>query len=106
MATFYLLPPRPVLDDSLARFVGTWLPDLPASAAGFDLAGVLDAAVARRADAYLVFREDLPDGVDADQALRDGFGADWGDTVVEMRLGGRPGEVISRLWHVGDVFAA
>jgi hypothetical protein len=28
MATFYLLPPRPILEESFGRFLSTWLPGL------------------------------------------------------------------------------
>ena len=42
-------------------------------------------------DAYLVFRDDLPDGERVARALADGYGAEDDDEVVEVRLGGRHG---------------
>jgi hypothetical protein len=44
-----------------------------------------------------VFREELPDGTTPADALRDGFGAEPGDEVVEVRVGG-----VVRHWRVGD----
>jgi hypothetical protein len=34
------------------------------------------------------------------QALVNGFGAEVGDEVIEVRPGGRPGEIIARRWRV------
>ena len=95
MATFYLLPPRPLVEDTLAQSAGTFLPGLPPTG-GPELTAALESAVGRRPDVFLVFREELPDGVTAD-ALRDGFGAEAGDEVVEVRAGG-----VVRHWRIGD----
>ena len=48
---------------------------------------VLSGLAAEKPDAFVVHREDLPAGSDVFQALRDGFGAEPGDDVVEVRLG-------------------
>jgi hypothetical protein len=37
---------------------------------------------------FVVFREELPEGVEVNQALRSEFGAEPGDAVVERASGG------------------
>jgi hypothetical protein len=91
MADFYLLPPRPAVGEELARLVRPYLPGVPVTAdecARF-LGQLVEAA---GAGAELVHREDLPDGVDATEALRDGFGAEDGDRLIQVSLGARPSE--------------
>lgn len=83
MATFYVLPPRAVLDDALAGALGRLLPGLPLPAGLWDrLADRLTPA-----DVYLVPRDDLP----ADEAAADALAAGWGaaptDRVVEVVSG-------------------
>lgn len=82
MATFYLLPPRPLLEEALPRLL-----DLPFAPVvlGPELAEALRAGLTY-GEVFAVFREELPDGAGADEALRDGFGAEAGDEVVELRL--------------------
>ena len=96
MATFYLLPPRSVLGDSLLEGVERLLP-------GFDLGmaarrrlteAFLDA-LEPRGEVYLVFRDDLPAGASSEQSLIDGYGAEAGDEVIEVR----PGSA-SRRWRI------
>jgi len=55
---------------------------------------------AARADVHVVYREELPDGEDAGRALADGFGAEPGDDVIELRVADRPGELAVRRWRV------
>jgi hypothetical protein len=105
MALFYLLPPRPFLGERVAGFLQTFLPGLDWDGARRpELAEVFtDALSARRpggADVYVVYREDLPAGEAPARALVDGFGAEAGDEVVEVRPGPRPGEVLTRRWRV------
>lgn len=89
MATFYVLPPRACLDDALAAFLGKLLPGLPVPA------DVWDRLAERIAPpgVYLVSRDDLPDATPLPAVLADGFGAEPGDRVVEVALGGA-----SRRW--------
>ncbi len=58
------------------------------------------ATTASLPDVYVVFREDLPEGEPTHRALADGFGAETGDEVVEVKPGGRPGELVARRWAV------
>src|SRR5437016_1068123 len=99
MATFFLLPPRPLLEDSFMRLVSDWLPGLPVAGAGIELADALQATISRQAGVYLIFREELPEGVEAADALRDLFGAESGDDIIELRSMGPPGSVAPRRWR-------
>lgn len=102
MATFYLLPPRPYLGDRFAGFLQAFFPGLDwAVGERTQLADVFGAALVGRSDIYLVFREDLPQGESPSRALVDGFGAEAGDEVVEVRPGPAPGEVVASRWRVG-----
>ena len=101
MSTFYLLPPRPLLGDHFARFLQTFLPGLDWDAARrAELADILGEAALDRAGVYVVFREDLPPGETVGRALADGFGAEAGDEVVEIRPGGHAGDLTARRWRL------
>jgi hypothetical protein len=100
MSIFYLMPPRPLLGDRFAAFLQTFFPGLDwDSSQRLDLADVLSEAAGRN-DIYVVFRDDLPRDEPLGNALVHGFGAEAGDEVVEVRPGGRPGEMIARRWRV------
>lgn len=102
MSTFYLLPPRPVLGRCVADALIAAIPGLDwTSRESIDLADLFSAALARRPDAYVVYREELPEGEEPGQALIHGFGANVGDDVVELRAGIKLGEVRARRWRVG-----
>ncbi|MFO0845399.1 MAG: hypothetical protein U0797_23950 [Gemmataceae bacterium] len=97
MATFYLLPARALLGDHVADALGAVVPgvDWPASARR-RLGELLVETLEQRPEVFLVFREDLPPGAGAESALVDGYGAEAGDEVVEVRPG-----LSSRRWRVG-----
>ena len=101
MSTFYLLPPRPYLGDCVAHLLRPLLPGVawdPARRG--DLAEVVETALSRQGDVFVVYREDLPAGEVLDRALADGYGAQSGDEVVEVRPGVRPGELTARRWRL------
>jgi hypothetical protein len=105
VSVFYLLPPRPLLGDCFADFLHAFFPGLTWDrAARARLADLLGAAVLDACpspvDVYLVHRDDLPAGEAPGRALADGFGAEEGDEVVEVRPGARPGEMTTRRWRV------
>ena len=103
MSTFYVLPPRPVFGDRLAAFLQAFLPGVDWDVlARIELADAVAEAAAGETGALLVFRDDLPQGERVAQALIDGFGAEAGDEVVEVRIGGRTGETEARRWRIGD----
>jgi hypothetical protein len=93
VSKFYVLPPRLYLGQCFARYLEglfpglKWEPDL-----WMNLAEGLTSAAACQPGVYLVHREELPEGEDPAQALRDGFGAEPGDEIIELRTAGRPGE--------------
>ena len=85
MSTFYLLPPRPALGQQFVRFLQTYFPGLDWPFADrADMAEAVAAVAGRQPDVFVVFREDLPEGVALQQALLDNFGAEPGDEVVEV----------------------
>jgi hypothetical protein len=87
MSTFYLLPPRAELARRWANHLRQWLPVPHDPGAG--LADDLVAITARQPGVYVVFADDLPDGDGVREALRDGFGAEAEDCVIDLRGGPR-----------------
>ncbi len=101
MSIFYLLPPRPFLGDRFADFLQNLFTGLAwDSTSRASLADLLGEAASERDDVYVIYRDDLPQEEAPNQALVHGFGAEAGDEVVEVRPGGRPGEIITRSWRV------
>ena len=100
MSIFYLMPPRPFLGDRFAAFLQTIFPGLDWDrGARTGLADLL-GAVALRGDVFVVYRDDLPGEESPMQALVNGFGAEVGDEVIEIRAGGRSGEMVARRWRI------
>jgi hypothetical protein len=103
MADFLLLPPRPAVGEEIARLIRPYLPGVRVTAA--DCVRFLDGLVAANASAaFLVHREELPDEEDVAAALRDGFGAEPGDRVVQV-MTGRPGEPRVRIGAIAEALA-
>jgi hypothetical protein len=101
MSTFYLLPPRPVLGERLAGLLHDLFPGLDwDTTARANLAEALAAAATGRNGVFVAYREDLPEGEPAARALADGYGAEAGDEVVEVRPGPKPGELTARRWRL------
>lgn len=97
MATFYLLPPRACLDESLGELLGRLLPGLPLPADVWDVLAERLMQSGWPADVYLVPRDDLPEGEPVAEALAAAFGAEPGDRVVEVGAGRA-----ARVWEVGS----
>jgi hypothetical protein len=107
MATFYLVPPRAVLGDRLADALAALLPGLGLDAGQRSrLAEAVLEALEGRPDVFVVGRDELPPGESAQRALIDGYGAEAGDEVVEVRPAARPGEFTSRRWPISCCAAA
>ncbi len=101
VSTFYVLPPRPVLAERLAHCMNALLPGLDwTRLSAADVTDWLASAASQQPDVYVVHREDLPAGESMRQALRDGFGAEAGDEVVEVRGGPREGELTARRYRL------
>ena len=97
MATFYLLPPRAALEQSLAEVLGRLLPGLPLPADSWDFVTErLGTAAHWPDDLFLVPRDDLPEGESLGNALAAAYGAEQGDRVVEVSMA--RGATATRTW--------
>jgi|HubBroStandDraft_6_1064221.scaffolds.fasta_scaffold357582_2 hypothetical protein len=98
MATFYLLPSRNNLSRRLTSYFQTWFPGL--DVAGADLVDLFAAAAERQAETHVIFADDLAadDGPDFTAGLRDGFGAEGDDCIIDVRNGPLPGDGL-RMWR-------
>jgi hypothetical protein len=101
VSTFYLLPPRSVLGERLASFLHAILPGLDwDTATRSNLADAIEAAASVHENVYVVYREDLPAGEHPALSLTEGYGAEIGDEVVEVRASTRAGELTTRRWRI------
>lgn len=101
MATFYLLPPRPLLGRHFAAYLASLFPGLDWTRSDpSQLAELLETTTAGHDGIFLIYREELTSGVETAVALREDFGAESGDEVVELRAGARPGELTAQRWQV------
>ncbi len=101
MAVFYVLPPRRLLGDCLARALRPFVPGVVISEdVCADLVDSLVTGSPESDETYVVHREDLPDGEEVNTALRAGFGAETGDRVVLVSIGPRPDEPRVRIWQL------
>lgn len=101
MSTFYLLPARPFLGRCFAGYLQSVFPGL--RYAEQDLSGLADtltAVAGANAEVYVVHQEELPEGEELIEALKNGFGAETGDVVVEVRPGIHAGEFHARRWRL------
>ncbi|HLW64944.1 MAG TPA: hypothetical protein VKS79_06445 [Gemmataceae bacterium] len=99
MARFYLLPPRSVVADCMARSLRVSLPGLPIRVQTVeDLLDVLQSSYDEEAEVFVLFREEIPDGVNLELVLEDAFGAEFGDEITELRLTGN-GQLAARTWR-------
>jgi hypothetical protein len=101
MSRFYLLPPRPDLGERFASFLRVVFPGLDWDAAmRLNLADALGAAAGCHDHVVVVYRDDLPAGEPLTRALVDGFGAELGDEVIEIRPAGRGADLASRRFPI------
>jgi hypothetical protein len=103
MSTFYILPSRQLVEATFADYLKPLFPGLPWTATqSSKLTELLDSAVLLHPDVFVVYREELPEGDDLARALTDGFGAEPGDEVIEVRPGKARRDWTSRTWSVAD----
>jgi hypothetical protein len=101
MSRFYLLPPRPEVGARIASLLGLLLPGLDWDVAmRANLADALGDAAGYHEDVIVLYREDLPAGETVSRALVDGFGAEPGDEVIEIRSAGRDADLVSRRFAI------
>jgi len=101
MSIFYILPPRTILGEVLAKLLRPMMPGLKISRE--TCIDLVEGLVADSPDAdqtYLVHREDLPEGVDLNAVLRDGYGAEPGDQIVQVSVGTRVDEPRIDSWRL------
>ena len=85
MATFYVIPPRECLEQSVVEFLGRVLPGVPSSPAVVEaFLGALEFEANRNEDTFFIHREDLAGFDDPVRELIDTFGAESGDRIVEI----------------------
>ncbi len=85
MATFYLLPPRACLEQTVGEVLARFLPGLPLPADSWDaVVERIGSAAGWPADVFLVPRDDLPEGEAVSSALAAALGAEAGDRVIEV----------------------
>lgn len=107
MSTFYLLPPRPLLGDRVADFLQSILPGLDwDSGMRANLAEAVASAARAHPDVHVVFRDDMPTGELPAVALTDGFGAEAGDEVIEVRPTGTTHQLTAKRWTIESEVAA
>jgi hypothetical protein len=101
MSRFYLLPPRPELGERFATFLRLFFPGLDWDAnMRLNLAEALGEVAGCQEGVIIVFRDDLPVGETVSRALVDGFGAQPGDEVIEIRPTGRGADLLSRRFAI------
>jgi hypothetical protein len=88
MSLFYLLPSRASVAEHFAGYLEAWFPGVGGVAP--ELADQLVATALGRTDGFAVFADELPDGDDLVAALRESYGAEPGDWVVDLRGGPKP----------------
>lgn len=100
MSTFYLLPPRDVLSRRFAEYLGSVFPGIDWKDTA-DLSATLEDLAEARSDVFVLYREDLPTGDDLSETLRDCYGVEDEDLIVEVPdnpvdAAGQP-----RFWRLG-----
>jgi len=103
MATFYVMPPRPLLGQKFGDFLGGLFPGRSWQKGEWtELAESLANAAEGHPGVYVVFSEDLAEDVPAEIALQRDFGAEAGDEVIEVRSTKTFSDWNVRRWRVAD----
>jgi hypothetical protein len=101
VSVFYLLPPRAFLGKRFAVYLQGLFPGLTwTSEQWSNLAEGLTAAATCHPGVYVVHREELPEEGNPARSLVDGFGAEPGDEVIELRVSQRVGELAVQCWRI------
>jgi len=100
MSTFYLLPSRSSLEEYLAEALKPLLPCVASQPS--PLLEILESTVLLHPDVFVIYRDELPEVEDLDRLLQDGFGAEPGDEVIEVRPGKTRRDWTNRRWRVAD----
>ncbi|HTK77900.1 MAG TPA: hypothetical protein VL371_21710 [Gemmataceae bacterium] len=104
MSVFYLLPARHVIAADFRHYLEAWFPGVSPTA---DVADRLGEMIQSMADNFVVFADDLIATDSVLATLRQSFGAQPGDWVVDARGGPAPAGVTRPVGSVGaDIFPA
>src|SRR4051812_37364577 len=88
MATFYVLPARLQIGQHFHEYLASVFPGLGWMRSEWpDLAEALAQAAEAQPGVYVLFAEDLDEGIDLEAALLCDFGAEPGDEAVIVRPG-------------------
>ena len=88
MPTFFVLPARIQTGEHFQNYLGSIFPGLSWMRSELsDLAETLAQAAEAQPGVYVVFAEDLAEGVDLETGLMQSFGAEIGDEIVVVRPG-------------------
>jgi hypothetical protein len=102
MSTFYVLPSQALLGQRYAEFLAGLFPGMHWERHAWrSLAEALGEEI-RLSDVYLVYREGMDDAAPLEESLVADFGAEPGDEVVEVALGGRLAVLTTRRWRIGE----
>jgi hypothetical protein len=102
MATFYLLPPRSSLGHKFAQFLDTIFPGMNwMQTSSRDLAETLAALAEGQSEVYVVYRDDVPGELSLLSTLREWYGAEPGDLVVEVADQPDQHGQQARFWRLG-----
>ena len=102
MSVFYLLPTRRVIAADFARYLDSLFPGVRPAA---DVADRLAEMIQAMADHFVVFADDLHETDSVLSTLRQSFGAQPGDWVVDARGGPAPTGHVQPIDDAGaDIF--
>jgi hypothetical protein len=101
MATFYVLPPRACLEESVGAFLSKLLPGLPLPVDSWDaIIDRLGADAGWPRDVFFIPRDELAAGESVAESLAANFGAEPGDRVIELAAAGE------RAWSIAAAMSA
>ena len=101
MSRFFVLPPRSEIGERFAAFLQLYFPGLDWDIdMRENLADALGDAAGCHENVIVVYRDDLPVGESVMNALVDGYGAEAGDEVIEIRPTGRGPELANRRFRI------
>jgi hypothetical protein len=101
MATFYLLPSRSTVARSFVRLLDTVFPGMRWGHANcHDLAETVAALGEGQPDVYVVYRDDIPLDCILPNLLREWYGAEAGDLVVEVPEALDQSEERAKFWRI------
>lgn len=103
MAVFYVLPPRAMVAERAGLEWSRMFPGLDVNEAVAAMLPYITDTLEERADVHVIFREDLVGEQDTMMELIDGFGAESGDQLVEVRWPEVTAVPSVRVWRIPEI---